>query len=177
MEDTEMTRRLLFFWLVLGACGSPCLAQVNAKILPVARNAVYFELLGNGGLFSFNFERMLTDHVAVRAGYARWNLDSAPLDTGQYQTVPMTVSYLCGGGERKLELGGGVTIGKGQSSDSSDNFSFSSLTAILGYRSQPAAGGYLFRAGLTPFYTLNDGETYPGEGFTFSAGVSFGYRF
>ena len=172
-----MKRRLLFFCLVLGACGSPCLAQVNAGAPAAARNAVFFELLGNGGLFSFNFERMLTDRVAVRAGYARWNLEGILFDSGQYQSVPMTASYLFGGGERKLELGGGVTIGKGQFSDQSDNFSFSSLTAILGYRSQPEAGGYLFRAGLTPFYTLNDGDTYPGQGFTLSVGVSFGYRF
>jgi hypothetical protein len=172
-----MKRQLLFAWLVLGACGSPCLAQVDASAPPAARNAVFFELLGNGGLFSFNVERMVTDRVAVRAGYARWNLSSGIFDTGEYQTVPLTASYLFGGGERKLEIGGGVTIGRGQSFDQSDRFSFSDLTAIVGYRSQPAEGGYLFRAGLTPFYTLNDGETYPGHGFTFSAGVSFGYRF
>ena len=159
--------------IVLLAGGSPCLAQTQAA--PVARNAVFFELLGNGGLYSFNYERMLTESLGLRVGFATW--DSSDLwfegTSDRYTTVPVTVSYLLGRGERKLELGGGVTFG-----DSSSDNTFRTLTAIVGYRSQPPGRGYLFRVGATPFYSLDEGdEAYPDPGWTFSVGVSFGYRF
>ena len=170
--------------IVLLAGGSPCLAQAQAA--PVARNAVFFEILGNGGLYSFNYERMLTESFGLRVGYAAWDSpiiwdgDSPP---DRYVTVPVTASYLLFQGEKKLELGGGITFGQGtldrySNADHRTDFTFRSVTAIVGYRSQPAGRGYLFRVGLTPFYSFDDGEeAYPDPGFTFSAGVSFGYRF
>src|SRR5262245_19752504 len=157
-----MKIRPLFFVIVCLAGASICLAQPEAA--PVARNAVYFEILGNGGLYSFNYERMLTESLGLRVGYASWGSPvlwdgGSPPD--QYTTVPVTVSYLLGRGERKLELGGGITFGDGTFDRSSDNrrdFSFRTLTAIVGYRSQPPGRGYLFRAGATPFYSLDEGE-------------------
>ncbi len=174
-----------FSLMFLLTCASPCLAQ--ADVTPVtrgARNAVYLELLGNGGLYSVNFERILHDTLALRVGFATWNspalfYDGTPPD--RLTTVPVTVSYLLGGGERKLELGGGVTFGRetrDRSSRHETSSSFSNLTGIIGYRSQPPGRGYLFRAGVTPFYSFDQGEdAYPDSGFTLSAGVSFGYRF
>jgi hypothetical protein len=144
---------------------------------------VFVELLGNGGLYSVNYERMLTDQLGLRVGYAAWNspvlFEGTPSD--RYQTVPVSMSYLLGRGERKLELGGGITFGQrafDRSSGTGRDFSFRTLTAIVGYRSQPREGGYLFRVGATPFYSFDDGEeAYPDPGLFFSAGISFGYRF
>lgn len=163
------------------AGSSPCLAQ--SEPAPVSRNAVYFELLGNGGLFSFNFERMLTENLGLRVGYASWESPllwqgGSPPD--RYVTLPVTVSYLLGRGQRKLELGGGITLGQGSLDRNADrrDVTSRSLTAIVGYRSHPPGRGYLFRVGVTPFYSWDDEEeAYPDPGFTFSAGVSFGYRF
>jgi hypothetical protein len=176
-----MKAKYWFSLIVLLAGGSPCLAQTQAA--PVARNAVYFEILGNGGLYSFNYERMLTESLGLRVGYATWSSPvfwqgESPPD--RYNTVPVTVSYLLGRGERKLELGGGITFGRGALDRNADrrDVTSRSLTAIVGYRSQPPGRGYLFRVGVTPFYSFDDGdEAYPDPGFTFSAGVSFGYRF
>jgi hypothetical protein len=171
-----------FSFIFLLACGSPCLAQAGAA--PIARNAVFLELLGNGGLYSVNFERILHDTLALRVGFATWNspalfYEGTPPD--RLTTVPVTVSYLLGSGERKLELGGGVTFGRAtrdRSSIHEKSSSFSNLTGIIGYRSQPPGRGYLFRAGVTPFYSFDQGDdAYPDPGFTFSVGVSFGYRF
>jgi len=162
--------------------GSPCLAQLEAA--PVSRNAVYFELLGNGGLYSVNYERMLTESLCLRVGFASWESpvlwdEGSPPD--RYATLPVTASSLLGRGERKLELGGGITFGQGtfgRFDDDRRDFTFRSLAAIVGYRSHPPGHGYLFRAGVTPFYSLDDGEeAYPDPGWTLSAGVSFGYRF
>ena len=177
-----MRIRRCFSFIFLLACASPCLAQAGAA--RIARNAVYLELLGNGGLYSVNFERMLNDTLALRIGFATWNspalfYEGTPPD--RLTTVPVTVSYLLGGGERKLELGGGVTFGRAtrdRSSIHQKSSSFSNLTGIIGYRSQPPGRGYLFRAGVTPFYSFDQGDdAYPDPGFTLSAGVSFGYRF
>lgn len=176
-----MRKQVLLSWIALLAGGSPCFAQ--APEAPAARNAVFAELLGNGGLYSINYERMLTDQLGLRVGYAAWDspllFEGTPPD--RYQTVPVTMSYLLGRGERKLELGGGITFGQGaldRYSGTGRDFSFRTLTAIVGYRSQPREGGYLFRVGATPFYSFDDGEeAYPDPGFLFAAGVSFGYRF
>jgi len=176
-----MRRGLFGSLIAFLAAGSLCFAQ--APEAPAGRNAVFFELLGNGGLYSLNYERMLTDHLGLRIGYAAWNspllFEGSPPD--RYRTLPVSASYLLGAGERKLELGGGVTLGRGtldRSFDTRRDFSFRSLTAIVGYRSQPRQRGYLFRAGVTPFYSFDKGEeAYPDPGFSFSAGVSFGYRF
>jgi hypothetical protein len=175
-----MRKQTLLSLIVVLAGGSPCFAQVPEA--PAARNAVFVELLGNGGLYSVNYERMLTDQLGLRVGFATWDSpflsDGTPPD--RYETLPVTMSYLLGRGERKLELGGGITFGQRTFDRSSGgrDFSFRSLTAIVGYRSQPREGGYLFRVGATPFYSFDDGEeAYPDPGLFFSAGVSFGYRF
>ena len=171
-----MPKRLLPFLLALSVCMSPCLAQPSPA---PARNAVFFELLGNGGLYSFNYERMLREDLGLRVGYASW---SSPLffqgdPPDRYTALPVTVSWLLGESERKLELGGGVLFGRGSSSNGAEEFSFRTVTAIIGYRSQPSHG-YLFRAGLTPFYSSDEEDkAYPQPGFTLSGGVSFGYRF
>ena len=171
-----MRGKLAFVVLAYLALRSPGHAQ---GVSGDSRNAVFVELLGNGGAYSLNYERQLTDSLGVRVGYATWtNADLFPLGSlDHYETVPVTVSYLLGRGERKLELGGGVTFGKRTPYTSNSDRSFRTLTAIIGYRSHPRKG-YLFRVGLTPFYSFEDGDdAYPDPGFTFSLGVSFGYRF
>ncbi len=170
-----MRRKALLFMLTLLAGRTLGLAQVDS---PHASNAVYFELLGNAGAFSLNYERLVNGHLALRVGYGTWT-DSTifgPSAERQIKSMPVSASYLFGQGERKLEIGGGLTFGHHENFEGKG--SFRSLTAIVGYRTQPAGRGYLFRAGVTPFYSLDSGnEAYPDPGFTFSAGVSFGYRF
>lgn len=172
-----MVRKVGFIALAVLALRSPCRAQ---GVSGDSRNAFYVELLGNGGVYSLNYERQLTDSLGLRVGYATWTpADVFPFGSlDEYQTVPVTVSYLIGRGQRKLELGGGVTFGERTPGNAADgDGSFRTLTAIIGYRSHPRQG-YLFRVGLTPFYSFEDGEgAYPDPGFTFSLGVSFGYRF
>jgi hypothetical protein len=176
-----MRKQVFLLLTAFLAGGSACFAQVSEAPAAAARNAVFVELLGNGGIYSLNYERMLTGQLGLRVGYAAWNSPfwSEVTPPNRYQTVPVTMSYLLGRGERKLELGGGITFGHGRFDRSSGrDFSFRTLTAIVGYRSQPREGGYLFRVGVTPFYSFDDGEeAYPDPGFVFSAGVSFGYRF
>lgn len=148
------------------------------------RNSVYVELLGNGGVYSFNYDRKLTDRVAVRIGAASWGVDDLFLGdeaAKRFVTVPVTASWLAGTGKSRVEVGGGVVFGRERQEvafeDGSTSFAFTSLTGILGYRSQPLARGFMFRVGFTPFYGLGGEDAYPDSGFQFSLGLSGGYTF
>jgi len=170
-----MRGKALLFVLTLLAGRNLGLAQADS---PHASNAVFLELLGNGGVYSLNYERLVNDHLALRVGYGTWT-DSTifgPSYEREARSMPVSASYLFGPGKRKLEIGGGITFGHHENREGKS--SFRSLTAIVGYRTQPVGRGYLFRVGVTPFYSLDSGSAaYPDPGFTFSAGVSFGYRF
>ena len=56
---------------------------------PTRANAVYVELLGNGGVYSVNYKRALTPAVRVRVGAASWTTDSFWSDAEtRIQTFP-----------------------------------------------------------------------------------------
>ena len=163
-------------------------AQLHAQSEPEPRtafNAVYLELLGNGGPFSINYDRRVGEDVAVRIGFASWTADDLFLgDEAETEiiTVPVTVSWLPGTPSRGVELGGGVLLGNRKQDvpfeDGSTSSTFVSLTGIAGYRWQPADGGWTFRVGFTPFFGLGDSDVaYPERGFFPSGGVSVGYSF
>lgn len=164
-------RMLILLWLAFFA--SPLFAQDEPPI--PKPNGWYLELLGNGGLYSINYERKVRPKLVMRYGAANWTAEDlfSDSETSVY-SFPFTTSYLIGSAKHKFELGGGIVGGVRK--DESDRGLFLSLTGIAGYRYE-ADSGFLFRAGLTPFYGLTKGPSaYPDSGGTASAGVSFGFR-
>lgn len=164
------TRTLLIGLAVLVAL--PCGAQSN---LVARRNSLYFEGLGNGGLFSINYERMLTDGLSARVGFGSWPtvdfLALSEVGRGRITTVPIMLNVLRGSGRGRFELGAGLLVGK------KDSTAFQTVTGTIGLR-YLAANGLLFRLGLTPFYGLNDESTaFPDKGFYTTAGISLGFSF
>ncbi len=154
----------------------------------LAKNGTYLELLGNGGVFSVNYERFLTSDFSIRAGFASytgetWWEELWGNKETTLTTFPILGNYFLGNGRNRLELGGGVLLGTKKveytGEDDSDRTStIFDLTAVVGYRYQDPYGGIILRAGLTPFLALSSGEdAYPNEGFTISGGVSVGYAF
>jgi len=147
-----------------------------------SRDVVYAELLGNGGLFSINYERRVSA-VHMRVGFASWTIDDLfGIGQDRFTVVPVTVSHLVGSGSHHLESGGGVTLGVSEVTSgfggSSTSAGFVSLTGIVGYRYQKPTGGFIFRAALTPFYGFGrEGVAYPDRGFFPSLGISFGAAF
>jgi hypothetical protein len=144
-------------------------------------NAIFLEVLGNGGAFSLNFERMVSDGVAVRAGVANWSTQ----DFGKTSvtTVPLTVSHLPRGSAGGLEVGGGFTLGSkkeevrplsGGDWLTTDSQTIVDLTGILGYR-WVRPSGWMFRVTFTPFIPLSG--DYPDSGFFPSAGLTVGRVF
>jgi hypothetical protein len=140
-----------------------------------AMNAIYLDLLGPGLFYSINYDRMLTEDLSARIGfsYLSFGASAGSGDTTasaefSYWAVPLTVSYLgIGSKSNMLELGGGPVImhveGSGVVEVEEDDGTVGasatlfSLTALAGYRHQPADGGFVFRIGASPVMAFGAG--------------------
>jgi hypothetical protein len=150
-----------------------CLAFAITFPLFAQRHTAYGELGGNGLLLTANYERRFSPHVAGRIGFSFVEVEEESSgDTDPVVIVPLMVNYLTHPRlNHHLELGAGVTIAVGETSgwasDIDEDFSAVIGTATIGYRYQRPERGFVFRAGLTPFFD--------GDGIAPWAGVSFGY--
>jgi len=130
--------------------------------MKLAPNSIYAEGLGAGLAYSLNYERLVADEVAVRAGFSYMSFGASVSSGGQtssasatFMTFPITASYLgVRSGKHALELGGGATLisASGSASGigaSAEGSGFSALgTTMVGYRIHPLEGaGFNFRVG------------------------------
>ncbi len=147
-----------------------------------AAKSVYAEL-GGAGLASINYDMRLQkkeDGLGFRVGVGGFSIRVNDFNGGTDKTgiltVPLELNYLLGKDNRNyFEVGAGATIvsvtnKNSNSSFQDDQFSSTFGHLYLGYRLQPAEGGFLFRAGITPIF---------GKGYfiPYYAGISFGYKF
>jgi hypothetical protein len=146
-----------------------------------ASNVVFVEPLGNGLLYSINYERLFERyHLGLRAGasYFSWAVSSYG-GSGNLTLVsfPLVASYYVGATRHKLQLGAGATILYLAASSDSEGTKFEgdragagvAATAVIGYRYLPPHGGITFGAGFTPL--LRPGRFLPWGGV--SGGVVF----
>lgn len=147
-----------------------------------AKNLVYLELLGNGGLYSVNYERMLTDDLSARLGFSYLTFGASASSGGEggsvrgtLVTAPVMLNYTVGGKNHRAEIGAGATLVYMSASASGSGVSSSGEgvaalgTGVVGYRYSPADGGFVFRAGFTPLVGKG--------GFLPWGGMSFGGTF
>jgi hypothetical protein len=163
---------------LLLACALPADAQDAGD--PWRNNAVYFELLGNGGVFSINYERAVTPSLRLRVGAASWTAQGFWSDAEtRFETFPLMLHVVPGRGAHRFEVAIGILAGhRGRQDDTGESGAFVSLTGLIGYRYEPPARRFVFRAGVAPFYGFGDSAiAYPAEGFLPSLGLSFGARF
>ena len=160
-----MKTKILFLLIILFSLSS------NAQI---KSNSIYLELFGNGGLYSINYDRLFTENLGGRIGFMYLpSIDVVITSAENLILVPLMLNYFAGENS-KLELGAGIIY---ISVDDVGFWGFKSReggsgvvgTAVLGYRYQPMDGGFVFRMGLTPFFSANGSEV--------SGGVSFGFSF
>ena len=127
--------------------------------LPAPENAIYFEALGPGILYSINYERMVTEAVSIRIGYSSWQVTTPFLITSSvsFTGIPIMVNVLQGDGNSKLELGAGIEFVQYSSTtsflgyDPTTNTGSGNLVLLsLAYRYQPKGGGIHFRIGIDP---------------------------
>lgn len=137
-------------------------------------NSIYFEALGNGGLYSVNYDRLFTDNFGARVGFMYISeIDFFFVSEEDLLLIPATINYLLGN-KHKFELGVGLVLASVSSTgvfgfESGESSSNVVGTATIGYRYQKPKGGFLFRAGFTPLFNSNGFQPYAGV----SIGVSF----
>jgi len=112
------------------------------------KNTFYIELLGNGLLFSANYDVRLANRFGVRAGAG---YVGSTTGDGGVLTVPVTGNILLGKNGKYFEVGAGLTYLSG----TGDLFDLDDSSTILGtfsfmYRNQPKDGGFMWKIGLTP---------------------------
>ena len=154
MKTTIIHFFFLITTLLLLNCN--CLFAQKISSNRNVRNHCYLELFGNGIIYSFNYERLITDNFTIRGGLGI--VPGFALIDEFFFGIPLTASYLLGGSSSKFEIGLGTTF---FFFEDPDTFSFSSndksylvLTGILGYRYFRSRGGFTFRITFTHFIIL-----------------------
>jgi hypothetical protein len=145
-------------------------------------NFVFFEPLGNGLLYSLNYERLFPAYnlgVRVGASFLTYRASSAG-GSGNIVLAswPIVASYYIGTPRHKLELGLGATILYFASASDSAGVKFEgpaaglgvAATAVIGYRYIPPRLGPTFGVGFTPLLREDKGFLAWGGA---SAGVAF----
>ena len=128
------------------------------------KNAFFAEVLGNGLLFSVNYDLRLVNSFGARIGVGY--VGSTEGDGG-ILTVPVMGNFLLGKNGRYFEVGAGISYISG-TGEFFDNESSILGTMSFMYRRQPEDGGFMWKIGLTPF--IAEGVFIPYWG-----GVGIGY--
>jgi hypothetical protein len=177
----------LYFFHVRLLCFSLLLisfSYAQSDFTQSSRNNFFFELLGNGGFYSINYERFILDDVTSRIGVGIWNDPSSSGGKTSLVTIPILTSGLIGSRKSKLEIGLGFLAGRQKFTSSfgrSLNWTapIADGTGVVGYRYQPFEQGFVFRAGISCFYVFNGDHRFPYNynRFSIMPGLSFGGSF
>src|SRR6266568_5654120 len=142
--------RWLWLWVTLLVAVSSLSAQGSARSQsPRSRapNAIFAEVLGNGGLYSLNYDRSLNDAISIRGGYTKWSsVEFGDQPTKHYKFFLLMLNGLLGQTPQRFEIGGGARIGSVERQDSPSK-SAVKVTSVIGYRYQQSDQGWLFRCG------------------------------
>lgn len=133
--------------------------------------ALYFQLGGSAPIISVNYDRRFAKRVngaGFTAGLGFWGGTGVTV-----LSVPVSLNYLFGRKSDFIEVAGGATLITGSVDDLFDDTNDSGSGVIyhanMGYRHQPAAGGFFFRGGISPLFF--------GGGYITSYYIGFGYNF
>lgn len=127
-------------------------------------------------MFSVNYDRAIVGRFRGRLGASYFpGFITAP----QALWFPATLNYVVGNGTHHLEMGAGpivrYLIEVGPDCCADRGFAESFYTGTVAYRYE-GAGGFLFRAGLTPLYTFPEGNRDRADR-ALSGGISVGSAF
>ncbi len=137
------------------------------------KQAIYFEVLGNGLTYSFNYDSRFTksDHgLGARIGISYLTVDQG---NEMIFTLTVVLNCLLGKDSKYFELGIGGTF-YGSENDffltGEDSDSPVIGTMIFGFRHQPLDDGFMWRIAVTPVL-------YAGDFIPYFGGFSLGYTF
>lgn len=168
--------RKLLMLLAFTALSTVVLAQddddEDGPPKPPTKNAqqVYGEFLGNGLLFTANYDFRFGQRqkgLGMRLGIGFFGGSD-----GGIITIPVAINNLSGRAPNYLEIGLGATYA---GLTDSDDYIFSGASSVLivpsiGYRYQPRGKGFTGRIAFTPLVST-------GGGFFTYGGLSAGYKF
>ena len=132
--------------------------------------AVYFQIGGSGPILSANYDRRFgkkLNGAGFAAGIGYWR------DFGiNILSIPVSINYLLGRKTHYLGVAAGTTFVSAEVDwfDSEDETASGFIHHVnLGYRHQPASGGFFFRGGISPLFGGGDYATsfYQGFGHNF----------
>jgi len=144
----------------------------NGQEMKRAQN-VFIELGGQGLTFTANYDSRFgnrRDGLGGRAG-----IGYLAVDGDKVTTIPISLNYLLGKGNKFLEVGLGATFTALSAQSGDFLFDDDSGSGLIGtmsfaYRLQPVDSGFSFRAGITPIFNKDNFIPYFG-------GISLGYTF
>lgn len=172
-----MKMTTLICWIIFIAAGLQNLSAQEVKGLniqnPEVKRAqnIFVELGGQGLTFTANYDSRFSnrkDGLGGRAGIGYLSVDGDKITT-----VPLSLNYLLGKGNKFFEIGLGATyLSTSGNSEILFNENSSNVIGTMSffYRVQPEDGGFSFRAGLSPVFNKDFFIPYYG-------GISFGYSF
>jgi len=140
---------------------------------------IYFELLGNAGAYSINYETRFSNQNRGLGG--RIGLAFGKTDGDTRLAIPLMLNYLLGKPEGRhfLEIGAGATyisLEGATFSVNDEEIIFNDKiygTLSIMYHNHPPFGGFMWKIGFTPF--IGDFENR--NGFLEWFGIGLGYAF
>ncbi len=157
--------------IIIGCCIFWGSCEASAQPRAIAKNSIYFELLGNGFFYSINYERAFNQSLRARIGFMSGQFAYEAIcslihcgqdDEDRFNLIPLMLNYTHGQGQHKFETGLGLAFTL--SSKGEFDFDFNDViiidqttklvgAATIGYRFQPENRGMVFRAGFTPLFS------------------------
>jgi len=146
-----------------------------------APNVVFAEVLGNGLLYTINYERIIESwHVGLRVGLSAFSYPASSHGGSSNVTLlslPVVASYYVGWPQHKLQLGVGATLLYLEPGSDAQGTRYAgdrsglgaAATAVIGYRYLPRERGIAFGVGFTPIVRTT--QILPW------GGISVGYAF
>jgi hypothetical protein len=139
-----------------------------------AKNTIFVEVLGNGGLYSINFDRILAQKKNIKVT-ARIGASFVPnTESNGKWSLPVEFNFLCGK-KNHWEFGIGFGYGHGLNNVITNYYNENLLISstlfgtikILNYRCQKPEGGIFFQIGFVSIIQIHE----------FNESLISGYRY
>ena len=182
-------RALTLSAVAILACASTASSQLVRRPsyppAPTARNAAYFEILGAGGNYSLNYERIAPNLMLFRLGATNGGWRNADNVLNGERALIITVgrelhvSVPGGEPDSPIEVGGGFVVGSQwlQHGSIDERGSYAAIVGALGLRSHQTGHGYLWRLTFTPLFNFSAVNDNTKKGFQPYGGGSVGWIF
>lgn len=156
--------------------------KTDIALTKIARNTVFVEILGRGGLYSINYDRIVfckkKTKVIIRGGFSFIPLSHWDGLGGPW-TVPMEMNLLIGK-KHHFECGIGISYWYGAFSYRDDHdrimrsISLWLVPQIIGYRFQKYQGGFFIKADIHGWFKIYEFNKQFNASYFATAGPGYG---